>query len=174
MLIEQKVFNLREVGEKSLDDIKNECLVQFAYDLKNVLEHIDEFREGTWNYKFIQDTFATAIKYNSKNIVFEETIHNDLNGAWSVRGTCMDVYGLEWVEGTEEHSGYYRYRKNAEKLRCSTAYGEECTCSESKTASAEENLRKFYEFFGVGEFPFMTIIIIRIGNKDHYFYTIHR
>ena len=39
---------------------------------------------------------------------------------------------------------------------------------------AEENIRNFYNAFGRGEFPFLTIIIIRLGNKDHYFYTIHR
>ena len=128
MLLEQHVFNLREVGEKSLDEIKNECLVQFAYDLRNLLRNLNDIGGGVWNYKFFQDNYGSSIKYNSKNIVFETTIYNNLEDPWSVRGTCASAYGLEWVEGTELTSGYYRYRKDGLKLRCETAYGEECVC----------------------------------------------
>ena len=105
MLIEAIAFNLNEVGEKSIMDIKNECLCHFAYDLKELLEaDKGEAKWGTWNYKFFQDTFGSKIKYNSKNIVYEETLYN--KEPWSVKGTCASCYGLEFVEGSENTSSY--------------------------------------------------------------------
>lgn len=188
MLIEQTVFNFHEVDEKSFEEIKNECLVSFAVDLKIALtsnnEHLRKFWADTHvnydgstsegsvaNYKIFQDEFGSKIKYNSKSIVFEETLYNGLSKPWSPQQTCMDVYGLEYVEGTETTSSYYRYRKDGLKMTCDTC------CTEfvgDKREDYEERLRHFYTSFGVGEFPYITITIIRLGNKDHYFYTIHR
>ena len=174
MLIEAQVFNFREVGEKSLLDIKNECLVDFAYKLKELLEADKGERHwGVWNYKYFQDCFSSKIKYNTKSIVFEETIYNQ--EPWSVKDTCMRAYGLEWVEGTEECSGYYRYpRYELPKLTHPEVCTQYVTEKEEKTDIQLENVRKFNEFFGLGEFPFIKITLIRLGNKEHYFYTIHR
>lgn len=179
MLIEKVVFNFKEVGEKSFAEIKNECLCDFAYNLKEALttknESIRKFwvNSGIANYKIFNDNFGSKIRYNSKSIVFEETFHNELENPWSVRQTCMDVYGLEYVEGTENTSNYYRFKKSSYKRTCDTCYCE--TVSEKLPENiSEENIRNFYNSFGVGEFPFITITIIRLGNKDHYFYDIHR
>ena len=174
MLIEARVFNFREVGERSLLDIKNECLVDFAYKLKELLEADEGERNwGVWNYKYFQDCFSSKIKYNTKSIVFEETVYNQ--EPWSVKDTCRSAYGLEWIEGTEEHSGYYRYPAHeVAKLTYPFVCTECVTCKEEKTDVQLENVRKFDEFFGRGEFPFITITLIRLGNKEHYFYTIHR
>lgn len=188
MLIEQVVFNFHEVGEKSFEEIKNECLVSFAVDLKIALTSNNEHLRKWWcdthtkndgrigegslsNYKIFQDEFGTKIKYNSKSIVFEETLHNGLNRPWSVQQTCMDVYGLEYVEASENTSSYYRYRKDGLTRTCDT-----CCCEfvGDRCADSEERLRHFYTAFTKGEFPFITVTIIRLGNKDHYFYTIHR
>ena len=175
MLIEAVAFNLREVGEKSIMDIKNECLCNFAYDLKDVLE-ADEgnSRWGTWNYKYFQDRFGSKIKFNSKNIVYEETLYN--REPWSVKDTCRACYGLEYVEGTENTSSYYRYPNHTvskmvhPEVCCERAGDKE----EAKSELQLENVRRFSEYFGLGEFPFMTITLIRLGNVDHYFYRIHR
>ena len=178
MLIEQNVFGFYEVGEKSFMDIKNYCLSSFARDLKEALTSSNEkirmfwVEEGsTANYKIFRDYFGSKIKYNSKNIVFEETITNNPESPWSVRQVCMDTYGLEYIPETVDHSAYFRYRKD--ELRRS--YGDACECYVGEPLpDAEEKLRNFYEAFGKGEFPFITITIIRLGNKDHFFYTIHR
>ena len=191
MLIDKVVFNFHEVGEKSFEEIKNECLVSFAVDLKIALtsgdEHIRTFwsdkhlcydgqtREGDLiNYKNFQDFFGSKIKYNSKNIVFEETLYNYPDGPWSPRRTCMEVYGLEYIEPTNETSGYYRYRKDGLKRNYDTCCCEYVGELEAVTRESEERLRHFDVAFSMGEFPFITITIIRLGNKDHYFYTIHR
>ena len=80
-----------------------------------------------------------------------------------------------WHEETEEHSGYYEYSKDEiPRLTYLKAYTECVTNREGNTDLQEENVRRFNEFFGKGEFPFITITVIRLGNKDHYFYTIHR
>lgn len=188
MLIENIVFNFHEVGEKSFEEIKNECLVSFAVDLKIALTsnetHLRQFwcdthtkndgstGEGSVaNYKIFQDYFGSKIKYNSKSIVFEETLYNGIGRPWSPQQTCMDVYGLEYVEGTGTTSPYYRYRRDGATRTCDTC------CMEAvgdKREDYEEKLRHFYTSFGVGEFPYITITMIRLGNKDHYFYTIHR
>ena len=188
MLIEKVAFNFNEVGEKSLTDIKNECMVSFAHRLKEALTSDEEKIRKFWldssstfagdskpgsiaNYKVFQDLFGSKIKYNSKNIVYEEVIYNNDRSPWNLRQTCADVYGLEWVESTTETSPYYRYKKSNEKLTCDTCC---CDSVNGKREAADECLRNFYKAFGLGEFPFMTITIIRLGNKDHYFYDIHR
>ena len=180
MLIEAVAFNLREVGEKSIADIKNECLCSFAYDLKEVLE-ADEGNStwGTWNYKYFQDRFGSKIKFNSKNIVYEETLYN--HEPWSVKDTCRACYGLEYVEGTENTSSYYRYPSHTVPKM---AHPEVCServinafvdlCDEEKSKLQLDNVRRFDEYFGKGEFPFITITLLRLGNVDHYFYRMHR
>lgn len=173
MLIEAIVFNFREVGEKSALDIKNECLCHFAYDLKHLLEaDKGDCTWGTWNYKHYQDTYGSKIKYNSKSIVYEETLYN--NEPWSVKDTCRACFGLEWVEGTEDTSGYYRFPDHTVPKMVHQEVCTECVCREFKSELANKNICRFHEYFGKGEFPFMTITMIRLGNKDHYFYTIHR
>jgi hypothetical protein len=191
MLIEQTVFNFHEVGEKSFEEIKNECLVSFAVDLKIALtsseEHIRRFwadshvcydgqtREGSLaNYKVFQDNFGSKIKYNSKSIVFEETLHNGMGKPWSLQQTCMDVYGLEYVTGDVNHSGYYSFKEDNVRMTCPTVCCEYVGEKENFSKESEERLKNFYNAFSTGEFPFMTITVIRLGNKDHYFYRIHR
>lgn len=178
MLIERHVFNLNEVGEKSFLEIKNECLHNFASNLKEALTTTNSSIRNFWvtkgsiaNYKIFQDNFGTKIKYNTKSIVFEETLHNELDNPWSLRRTCMDHYNLEYVPATADTSDYYKYsNRNVECCeKC-----DEFVSSKLDKNLAEENVRNFYNAFGKGEFPFMTITIIRIGNKDHYFYDIHR
>ena len=177
MLIETCAFNLQEVGEKSFLEIKNECLHNFASRLREALTTTNESIRKFWvekgsiaNYKIFSDYFGTKIKYNTKSIVFEETLHNNLDNPWGVRQTCMNAYNLEYVEETENTSGYYRYRKDK------NYYSEKCEFvgEQLQEDISEENIRNFYDAFGKGEFPFLTILIIRLGNKDHYFYTIHR
>lgn len=174
MLIEAVAFNLREVGEKSIMDIKNECLCSFAYDLKEALEADKGDRTwGVWNYKYFQDEFGSKIKFNSKNVIYEETLYN--RAPWSVKDTCRECYGLEYVEGTENTSSYYRYPNHTAPKRVhSEVCCERVTCNEAKTELQLENVRKFDEYFGRGEFPYMTITLIRLGNVDHFFYRIHR
>lgn len=191
MLIEKPVFNFHEVGEKNFEEIKNECLVSFAVDLRIALtstdEHIRKFwidtserydgkcKEGSIaNYKNFQDFFGSKIKYNSKSIVFEETLYNHPEGPWSPKRTCMEVYGLEYIEPADKTSGYYRYRKDGIKRTCDTCCCEYVGELEDVTRESEERLRHFDVAFSMGEFPFLTITIIRLGNKDHYFYDIHR
>lgn len=176
MLIEAIVFNFREVGEKSALDIKNECLCHFAYDLKELLEaDKGDCTWGTWNYKYFQDRFGSKIKYNSKSIVYEETLYN--NEPWSVKDTCRACYGLEWVEETERCSGYYRFPDHTVPKMVHPEVCCERVCPtdrEFKSEIADKNICKFDEYFGRGEFPYITITMVRLGNKDHYFYTIHR
>ena len=189
MLIENVVFNFYEVGEKGFADIKNECLSHFASRLKDCLTSSNERIRRFWcdfsltndgsdvkgsiaNYKIFQDLYGSKIKYNTKSIIFEETITNNPESIWNVKQYCMDMYNLEYVEETDEHSGYYRYKPNPSN--CIRTY-DKCECSVGEDRdNAEEMLRHFYSAFGVGEFPFLTVKIIRLGNKDHYFYTIHR
>ena len=124
MLIENVVFNFYEVGEKGFADIKNECLSHFASRLRECLTSSNErirkfwvdrglstspdapFKGSTANYKIFQDLYGSKIKYNSKSIVFEETITNNPESIWNVKQYCMDMYNLEYVEETEQHSGY--------------------------------------------------------------------
>ena len=90
MLIEAKAFHLQEVGEQSFMEIKNSCLHDFARNLKEALTTTNSSIRSFWvtngsiaNYKIFQDNFGSKIKYNTKSIVFEETLYNYPNGPWS-------------------------------------------------------------------------------------------
>lgn len=189
MLIDAQVYGFREVNDQSFEDVKITCLAHFASNLREALTSKQERIRKWWvnsatsydgkrtdkgsvaNYKIFADLFSTHIKYNSKSIVFEETITNDPNAFYSVKGHCASFFGLEYIPATDEHSAYYRYRKDGIRQRCDNVC--ECFVGE-KLPDEEERLRHFDEAFGKGEFPFLTITIIRLGNKDHYFYTVHR
>lgn len=187
MLIEEVVFNFQEVGEKSFEDVKFVCLSNFASRLKEALTSNDPKIRNFWrdtsttndgrvvegslaNYSIFKSLFGSKIKYNSKSIVLETTITSNPNNPWNVVNTCRDMYGLEYVEPSENQSGYFRYRKDSLTLVGASC----CESSSEKRPDAEERLRNFYTAFTKGEFPFITVTIIRLGNKDHFFYTIHR
>ena len=187
MLLEQAVLGFREVGENSLEEIKNTCLVDFAYKLKSLIVEVcyqaerekQDIGYGIYMYKVFNDKYSSNIKYNTKSIIFEETINNNKDQAWSVRGCCEDVYDLQWNPDTEEHSGFYTLRHSGihqtDKNCCERAVNENEMLEYGKTREwTDRLLTNFYEFFGRGEFPFITITIIRLGNKEHYFYRIHR
>lgn len=178
---------MQEVGDKTIQDIKSECLADFAYNLQSLI-----WSNETWSfnsnygvnrtcdssspifstiahYKTYENSFGHSIKYNSKNIVFEELISNDKSKSRGVQGTCADMYGL-----TKDQDGTYSYTKV--RLTCATRYPNVgCECSPEEVSAAKSDaLRDFHLFFGAGEFPFINIHVIRIGNVDHYFYTITR
>ena len=168
MLIDTQALNLQEVGEKSLDEIKRDCLAHFAHCLRELI--LDSFEENlcsTSNYRRLNNEFAEEIKYNSKNTVFESTIYN--HERFSVQDTCADMFLLKRIEAPDTSNNYsYEFWRNPFEQK------EEC---EAECASKERNIKrllKFHQFFGIGEFPYLTIKVIRIGNIDHYFYTAHR
>lgn len=172
MLIEQRVFNFNVVDDRSFMDIKNECLIDFAYKLKDLLQSDEERHWGVWNYKTFQDNFSTNIKYNTKSIVFEETVYN--REPWGVKETCQSCYGLEFVPETEEHSSYYKVHEQDIAVLTHPNVCTACVKDKCQDEVSSKNLIYFDEYFGKGEFPYITITVIRLGNKDHYFYTIHR
>ena len=174
MLIEQRVFNFNVVDDRSFTDIKNECLIDFAYKLKDLLYSDTERIWGTWNYKTFQDNFSTNIKYNTKSIVFEETVTNSNTSAWSVKEACMSCYGLELVPESKEHGSYYRYPEHDTAVLVHPNVCTACVKDKCQDEVSSKNLTHFDEYFGKVEFPFITITVIILGNKDHYFYTIHR
>ena len=182
MLFETTVFNMYSVEDHALCDIKNLCLKHFAERLEEVLTSGNsKFRQfwvesgSTANYKFFQDWFGSKITYNTKNIVFEETLTNNPNQLWNVRQYCADYFNLELTQETGEGSPYYQFRKGRESfLKENGCYAEAYVGGSRPKAEAEEAILNFYESFGVGEFPFIVITVLRIGNKDHFFYRITR
>ena len=163
------------VFEKTKDMISDSTFRRLYVETKkykHVSDDILNILSKAIGYKHFQDFFGNKIKYNSKSIVFEETFTSNPDKMWNVRQFCMDYYNLEYVEETQEHSGYFRYKSNTREVR-----NDDCCCAEwvgDLREEADNKLRDFYYVFGVGEFPFITITIIRLGNKEHYFYTIHR
>ena len=170
MLIETEALNLQEVGEKSLDAIKLSCLQHFAHCLREcILESNRSNLSETYNYTKFKNLYAEDIKYNSKNVIFESVIYN--NGRYSVQDTCADLFMLRRIEAQDTSNTYfYEFWRNSKD-------DEEKDCCEAECCSKAVDLNRllnFHKFFGVGEFPYITITVIRIGNVDHYFYRIHR
>ena len=169
MLIENTALNLQEVGDKSITQVKRECLNHFAFYLREfILSRPEPLKTGTINYQLFADYCGSKIKYNSKNIVFEETLYN--SSQFSPQQSCKDYYRLKRVDSCTTPNSTYWYEFEPEPK-----YLEDGCCAEAAECSVPKNrLLEFHKFFGVGEFPYVHITVLRIGNIDHYFYSITR
>lgn len=181
MLFETTVFNMYSVEDHALCDIKNLCLEHFAERLEEVLTSGNEKIRKFWvepgstaNYKFFQDWYGSKITYNTKNIVFEETITNNESQIWSVRDFCADYFNLELAPEAGEGSSYYQSKANSNSIVRNCCCGESYVGTRRPKNEADKAILNFYKSFGVGEFPFIVITVLRIGNKDHFFYRITR
>ena len=169
------------VEDHALCDIKNLCLEHFAERLEEVLTSGNsKFRQfwvdkgSTANYKFFQDWFGSKITYNTKNIVFEETITNNESQIWSVRDFCADYFNLMLAPQAGDEDNYYQFREESASGNRNCCHGESYVGSRRPKSEADKAILNFYKSFGVGEFPYLVITVLRIGNKDHFFYRITR
>ena len=168
MLKKTSVHNFCELGDRSIDDIIVECKYDFAV---KCLEIVDEYKdcETSDYYLFGLRTYETFnakgrfITYQDKSVEYE-TLDSNIREFFERYlkrldndqiGPIPDCYSNETVK--------YLLQKIKNTTKEDLGI----------TLTKPEYIR-YESLFGLGEFPFMIITIVRIGNKRYYFYQITR
>lgn len=177
MLKKETVHNFRELGDKSIDDITYECKCDF----------IDKC------YTLVREFLSTSKDDNERNInnLFNIRAYNSFND----KGRYV-TYQNQGVEYEELRTDIKEYLKNClerdiKHKQSSDCKNDEEFCSNEISTYLFEDVeneikndltltltklkfKRYEALFGLGEFPFMIITIVRIGNKRYYFYQITR
>ena len=175
MLITEAALYMGQVGDLSLDEIKTICFTQFAENLRDELleNYPNPHKMGLQNYGYFNKQYGKKIQYNNKNITYKEMFSDLKDFCGQFFGliqkdfknppTCVGAFSTWEVPTKEEYDT--KVKKRWEETGMYT------------DSSEYENIKlcgNFSEFFGKGEFPFMYITMIRLGNQDYYFATIER
>lgn len=166
MLVTRKALCMGEVQDWTISKIKEHLFRVFACNLKQELLETDHHKQGLQNYSYFEAEYGKSITYNNKNISYEE-IFTDL------KEFCGRYFELKpktvYDGGTNEVTRERTIFELPTEEEYYSKYGKDnCVPTEGEY----EQLQKFVDysaFFGRGEFPYMRITIIRIGNQDYYF-----
>ena len=166
MIHKIKVHCFTELRNENIEQIKLNCYSDFFYKVINKLilktkpNEIPDYNKfnknnvefSLNNYTYFND-LGRQITINSKNCEFEETYFD-----------LKEWFGLNL--------------KDFDNVNCSPIANEnlvrEWLLTSIKEPTSDFSYYIYQAIFGLGEFPFLTIYISRIGNKRYYFYTIDR
>lgn len=177
MLKKETVHNFCELGDKSIDDITYDCKRDFADKCFKIVKHylsmLKQDDESLTDSLFSIRAYGTfdgkgrRITYQNQAIEYEEL------------KTDVKEYFKNYLERGMVHEQPLCCQKDVEF--CSNEVCEyllqevENEIKEDLGLTLTKPKYKRYEaLFGLGEFPFMIISIVRIGNKRYYFYQITR
>jgi len=177
MLKKETVHNFRELGDNSIDDITNDCKRDFADKCFEIVKHYlsmlkqddESLTDSLFNIRAygIFDDKGRHITYQNQALEYEEL------------KTDVKEYFKDYLERGMVHEQPLCCKKDVEF--CSNEVCEyllqevENDVKEDLGLTLTKPKYKRYEaLFGLGEFPFMMIRIVRIGNKRYYFYQITR
>ena len=174
MLKQESVLLFDEVDNLTLSQIRHICFSHFAVRLEQeLLEKTNTpDKYGTGMYKQFYDLYGKQITYNTKNISFEQLITT--KDSCNLYEFCGNYFGLQPEIRCDGASNGRTTQRTIFTIPEKPHKQEQCeqpVCSQQKDY---KTLVNFSKFFGVGEFPFMSIRIVRIGNQDYFMYTISR
>ena len=166
MLITEKVLCMRAVGDLTIAEMKEQCFRQFANYLKQELLETEHHKQGLQNYSYFEAEYAKQISYNNKNISYEEVFYD-------LREFCGYYYGLKpeirTLGGSDEKTVEYLVFNIPTEEEFHKAHERNNTDPSTEEYKNLQKLESYYKFFGQGEFPYLKLTILRIGNQDYYF-----
>lgn len=168
MLKKESVHCFYELSDKSIDEIIAECKHNFVI---KCLEMVKEYRNSeqadyylfglrayeTFNGKGRYITYQDkAVEYQSLETDIRPYFERYLQSSYKNKDVVVpDAYSDDICE----------YLLQTVKNKTKEDLGITLTKPEYK---------RYESLFGLGEFPFLMITILRIGNKRYYFYQIER
>lgn len=175
MLVSKMVVgDLVNIEDKTIDQAITKCQTSFFIKLFEwfIIETPQEF--SIRNYNIFNNKYSKNVTFNTENIVYECTITDLTNSNMSFkkfaernsRDDSALIVDNKFNELKSEQINYtYHYGDPKKKINI----------DEIKY----QNLIEFFEdnkfdFFGQGEFPFLSFKIIKIGQYQYYFYSITR
>lgn len=166
MLVTERVLFRGVVGDLTIDEMKELCSRKFADCLKQELLETEHHKQGLQNYSYFEQEYAKQISYNSKNISYDETFYD-------LRDFCGYYYGLKpeirTLGGSDEKTVEYLVFNIPTEEEFHKAHERNNTNPSTEEYKNLQKLESYYKFFGQGEFPYLKLTIIRIGNQDYYF-----
>lgn len=171
MLIKTSIFNLTHLSQQStLEDIKLDCMDDFCQ--KIIKMYITDFGKNynsIKRYEMFNSLFAQKITLNLDNLIFQKNI----------KITTLKNYCLQKIKDYSDKlnpNNYSTQVKNDEqKITVSLTDQIKFKCNRQDfPKQLNEMAELIEELFGKGQFPIMTLHIIKIGNINYFYYTISR
>ena len=168
MLISEEAHCFTELGKKSIEQAQMECFEDFYDNLRRFTGKKLDYNEcSIENYNRFDSFCGKQIHYNNKNVQFTTLIPRE-------QSTEL-VYTFCENFKKESSSEAPRVKSIDEELK---EKGTERLCEDVEWASyidkAKPILPRYEIIFGAGEFPFLNFKIVRIGNKEYFWYTLTR
>ena len=171
MLIKTSIFNLTHLSQQStLEDIKLDCMDDFCQ--KIIKMYITDFGKNynsIKRYEMFHSLFAQKITLNLDNLIFQKNI----------KITTLKNYCVQKIKDYSDKlnpNNYSTQVKNYEQktiVRLTDQIKFKCT-HQDLLKQMNEMVELIEELFGNGQFPIMTLHIIKIGNINYFYYTISR
>lgn len=153
MIKSERVHCFTPLYKETIDDIIDKCLADFKNKVFKIMKEYEHKMNDLPMSTHMYDLFnvkGRLISYNSKNIEYEE-LKTDVKEKFLY---CTD----EMQNNIDEQD--FKYWLNEEYISDKIAQ-----------SSSYTNLDAL---FGGGEFPYMNIKIVRIGNQKYSFYNLVR
>lgn len=188
MLIKTSIFNLTQLDKQStLSDIKLDCMNDFCQKIRKM--YVTDYGKNynsIKRYEMFNSLFAQKITLNLDNLIFQKnikitTLKNhckqkikyllDINNG-SIQLTNDEFTQLENNKFTQLAK---QLPTDEQKITVSLTDQIKFKCTyQDLIKQMHEMIELIDELFGNGQFPIMTLHIIKIGNIDYFYYTISR
>lgn len=167
MLIKTEIFNLKQLSQQStLSDIKLDCMDDFCQKIiKMYLTDFGKDYNSIRRYEMFRSLFAQKITLNLDNIIFQKNI----------KITTLKNYCAKEIKDYLNKIDGSQLANDEQKITVSLTDQIKFKCTHQDLLKQMNEMAEIIEeLFGKGQFPIMTLHIIKIGNINYFYYTISR
>lgn len=181
MLIKTLIFNLTQLDKQStLSDIKLDCMNDFCQKIRKM--YVTDYGKNynsIKRYEMFRSLFAQKITLNLDNLIFQKNIK-----ITTLKNYCkqkikdlLDINNgsIQLVNNKFTQLAAKQLPTDEQKITVSLTDQIKFKCTlQDLQKQMHEMIELIEELFGKGQFPIMTLHIIKIGNIDYFYYTINR
>ena len=167
MLIKTSIFNLTQLDQQStLSDIKLDCMNDFCS--KIIKMYVTDFGKdynSIKRYEMFRSLFAQKITLNLDNLIFQQNI----------KITELKNFCVQKIKDELDNYDSTQLANDEQKISVCLTDQIKFKCNhQDLLKQMNEMAETIDELFGKGQFPIMTLHIIKIGNINYFYYTISR
>ena len=168
MLMTEEAHYFNELRKLSIEQAQMECVEDFYNNLRRFAgKELDYGERSLENYNRFDCFCGKSISYNNKNVQFVTLIpreqSTDLIYRWLENNKKEASYDSNSVMSMDEGLMEKGVKRLCENVELS-----------DPVTNVKQKLPKYRVIFGVGEFPHLNFKIVRIGNKEYFWYTLTR
>lgn len=170
MLKKESVHCFCELRDRSIDDIISECKYDFA---RKCLEMVKEYRDSEQ-----ADYYLFGLRaYETFNGKGRYITYQDKAIEYQSLETDIRAYFEHYLKSSYKNKNIVvpdTYSDDICEYLLQTVKNEKKTKEDLGLTLTKPEYKRYESLFGLGEFPFLMITIVRIGNKRYFFYQIER